>query len=203
MKTNLFWSWFLANEKKLRTIHTLPESEGNQLLYWFYQHLRYYSPKIGFQLIIPTSSKKLSTLSFSTCGDYEVRQLILNLIEAAPRTPNWIISATISTLSEEDSEYFENEFGLNKINCNTSNIKFWRQHIDPITNKLILGIILNFPTTKIDPEIVHSTVVEVIKENLGKNIYNLHIEEIHIHSEIPQDEKLFELRELKLFLENL
>ncbi len=203
MKTPPFWHWFLANEKKLRTIHTIPESEGNQLLYWFYQHLRYYSPKIGFQLIIPTSSKKLSTLSLSTCGDYEVRQLILNLIEAAPKTPNWIISATISTLSEEDSEYFENEFRLNKISCNASNLKVWPKHIDPVTNKLILGIIPNFPIAKIDPEIVHETVVEILKDTLGENIYNRHIKDINLHSEIPQDEKLFELRELKLFLENL
>src|SRR5690554_4856318 len=127
MNTPPFWNWFQANEKKLRTIHTLPESEGNQLLYWFYQHLRYYSPKIGFQLIISTSSKKLSTLSFSSCGDYEVRQLILNLIEAAPKFPNWIISATISTLSEEESEYLENEFNINKASFITSNLKSWIQ----------------------------------------------------------------------------
>lgn len=203
MNTQIFWHWFCRNEKKLRTIHILSENEGNQLLYWFHQHLRYYSSKIGFQLIISTSSKKLSTLSFSSCGDYEVRQLILNLIEAAPKFPNWIISATISTLSEEDSEYFENEFRLNKISRNVSNLKFWRQHIDPITNKLILGIILNFPTTKIAPEIIHSTVVEVLKQNLGEGHNERYIEEIIIHSENPKDEKLFELQELKLFLENL
>ena len=132
-----------------------------------------------------------------------MRQLILNLIEAAPKTPNWIISATISTLSEEESEYFENEFRLNQISCNASSIKFWRQHIDPITNKLILGIILNFPTTKIAPEIVHSTVVEVLKQNLGENIYNHHIEDIIIHSEIPEDEEIFELNDLPLYLEGL
>src|SRR5690554_5160830 len=114
MNTQIFWSWFTANEKKLRTIHTIPESEGNQLLYWFHQHLRYYSPKIGFQLIISTSSKKLSTLSFSSCGDYEAHQIILNLIQSAQKIPNWIISTTIETLSEDDSEYLENEININK-----------------------------------------------------------------------------------------
>jgi hypothetical protein len=103
----------LQERKKLRTIHIISESEGNQLLYWFHQHLRYYSPKIGFQLIISTRVKKPSTFSFSTCGDYEVGQLILNLIEAAPKFPNWIISTNIKTLSEEESEYLENEFNLN------------------------------------------------------------------------------------------
>lgn len=110
MKTPSFWPWFLANEKKLRKIHTLPENEGNQLLYWFYQHLRSYNPKIGFQLVIPTNSKGKPTLSFSACDDDEVRQLIYDLIEAAPNIPNWIISTTIITLSKEDWEYFGNEF---------------------------------------------------------------------------------------------
>lgn len=181
----------------------MPESEGNQLLYWFYQHLRYYSPKIGFQLIIPTSSKKLSTLSFSTCGDSEVRQLILSLIEAAPKFPNWIISATISTLSEEDSEYFENEFHLNKISGNASHLKFWRQLIDPVTNKLILGIILNFSTAKIEPEIIYSTVVGILKDTLGELLYDHYIEDFIIHSQIPEDEEIFELQELRLYLEKL
>ncbi|HLW31225.1 MAG TPA: hypothetical protein VKX40_03110 [Aequorivita sp.] len=203
MNTTPFWSWFQANEKKLRTIHTLPESEGNQLLYWFHQHLRYYSSKIGFQLIIATSSKKPSTLSFSTCGDYEVRQLILNLIESAPKFPNWIISAHISTLTDEEYEYFENEFRLNKINFNASSIEFWPQHIDPITNKAILGIILNFPTPQIDPKIVHQTVVEILKDTLGEKNYERYIADIIIHSDIPEDEALFELSELKQYLENL
>ncbi len=203
MNTQPFWSWFQANEKKLRTIHTLSESEGNQLLYWFHQHLRYYSPKIGFQLIISTSSKKLSTLSFSTCGDYEVRQLILNLIEAAPKTHNWIITATISTLSEEESEYFENEFRLNKFSCNVSNLKFWRQLTDPLTNKITLGIVPSFPTFKIDHEILHSTVAGILKETLGEERYEHYIEDFIIQSEIPENEELFELKDLKLYLEDL
>ena len=130
-----------------------------------------------------------------------MRQLILNLIEAAPKFPNWIISATISTLSEEESEYFENEFRLNKISCNVSNLKFWHQLIDPLTNKITLGIIPNFPTAKINPEIVHETVVGILKDFLGEVLYNRHIEDIIIHNQIPDDEEILELKELKLYLE--
>jgi|SRR5690554_203210 len=202
MNTQIFWSWFTANEKKLRTIHTIPESEGNQLLYWFHQHLRYYSPKIGFQLIISTSSKKLSTLSFSSCGDYEAHQIILNLIQSAQKIPNWIISTTIETLSEDDSEYLENEININKARI-TSNLKSWIQHIDPVTNKFILEIVLNFPTAKTGPEIVHQTVVRILKEILGDYIYNHQIENIIIHSAIPKDKELFELKDLRLYLARL
>ncbi|QAA80806.1 hypothetical protein EI546_03265 [Aequorivita sp. H23M31] len=132
-----------------------------------------------------------------------MRQLILNLIESAPKFPNWIISATISTLSEEDSEYFENEFRINKINFNASTIEIWPQHIDPITNKATLGIVLNFPTPQIDPKIVHQTVVEILKDTLREKHYERYIADIIIHSDIPKDEALFELSELKQYLEDL
>ncbi len=201
MKTNLFWSWFLANEKKLRSIHTLPESECNQLLFWFYQHLRCYSADIGFQILIKTSSKKRRTLTFSTSSDSEVHQIILNLIQSAPEIPNWIISTTIETLSEDDSEYLENEFNINKASFITSNIKSWIQHIDPVTNKFIVGIILNFQTANINPEIAHLTVVRILKETLGDYIYNHYIENIIIHNQLPNDKEVLELKELKIYLE--
>ncbi|SDX33455.1 hypothetical protein [Aequorivita viscosa] len=201
MNTNLFWSWFLANEKKLRSIHTLPEIEGKQLLFWFYQYLRCYSADIGFQILIKTSSKKRRTLTFFTSGDSEAHQIISNLIQSAPKIPNWIISTTVETLSEDDSEYLENEFNINKASFITSNIKSWIQHIDPVTNKLIVGIILNFPTANINPEIAHLTVVRILKEILGDYIYNHRIENIIIHNQLPNDKKVFELRELKLYLE--
>lgn len=200
MNTQVFWHWFSSNEKKLRTIHIISESEGNQLLYWFHQHLRYYSPKIGFQLIISTRVKKPSTLSFSTCGDYEVRQLILNLIEVAPKFPNWIISTNIKTLSEEESEYLENEFNLNYSSI-TSNIKSWIQLIDPSTNKFILGIIMDFPIDKFDPDLLHEVVGFIITDTLGKENFERFIEAFIIHSEPPEDEVLLELKDLIIYLE--
>ncbi len=201
MNTNLFWSWFLANEKKLRFIHKLPEIEGQQLLFWFYQHLRCYSADIGFEILITTSSKKRRTLTFSTGGDSEAHQIILNLIESAPKIPNWIISTTIETLSEDDSEYLENEFNINKASFITSNIKAWIQHIDPVTNKFIVGVVLNFPTANITPELTLQTVIRILKEILGDYIYNHHIENIIIHNLIPNDKEVFVLKDLKLYLE--
>ncbi len=196
-----FWSWFTANEKKLRTIHILSESEGNQLLYWFHQHLRYYSSKIGFQLIISTSSKKLSTLSFSTCGDYEVRQLILNLMEAAPKFPHWIISATLTSLADEDPDFFEKEYCLNGICCKPSNIKFWCHLIDPDTDQFVLGIILDFPIDDMDPELLYEIVGIILTDTLGEEQYEQYIEAFIIHSELPEDEELLELKNLKIYLE--
>ena len=203
MNTNIFWLWFRTNEKKLRSIHTLPESEGEQLLYWFYQHLRYYNSKIGFQIVIATSQKKQPTLSFSTWGDYKVRQLILNLIESAPKISNWIISTTIETLSDEDSEYLENEFNLNNSSFIASSLRSWIQRIDPGTNKFILGIILNFATANIHPEIVKLAVIGILKDTLGELLYDRYIEDFIIHSQIPEDEEVFELCELKPYLKGL
>ncbi|QAA80856.1 hypothetical protein EI546_03535 [Aequorivita sp. H23M31] len=130
-----------------------------------------------------------------------MRQLILSLIESALKFPNWIISTIIETLSEDDSEYLENEFNINKASFITSNIKSWIEHIDPVTNKFMLGIVLNFPTAKTGREIVHQTVVRILKETLGDYIYNHQIENIIIHNQLPNDKEVLELKELKLFLE--
>lgn len=81
---NTFWSWFTANENKLRSIHNLSDCERTELLFWLSQHLKYYSPKIGHRLIVDPEGKEPPTLSFSICGDPEVRGLILNLMAEAP-----------------------------------------------------------------------------------------------------------------------
>jgi|SRR5690554_3783573 len=202
MNTSFFWHWFTANEKRLRKIHNLPESEGNQLLYWFFQHLNYYSPKIGYRIIIPTQTRELPTLDFFSYGDPEVRMLIIQLIETAPEFPDWIIKASITSLAKEDPDYFEKEYCLNGLCCKPSYIRFWVELIDPDTDRFILGIHLDTPANNIDPDLVHETVVAILKDILGDEKYNHHIEDIVIHDQIPHDEDILELNELKLYLED-
>lgn len=43
----------------------------------------------------------------------------------------------------------------------------------------------------------------ILKETLGEEQYVRYIEDIIIHSEIPEYEEIFELQELRLYLENL
>lgn len=202
MNTPPFWSWFLTNEKKLRTIHTLPENEGNQLLYWFYQHLQYYNSNIGFQLIIPTTSKELPTLSFLTYGDFEDRQPILTLIESAPKLKGWVIKASLSSLEDQYSDYFQKEYCLNGICCKPSNIKLWGLSIDPKTDLFILGIFLDFSTDKYDSDLLREVVAIILTDTLGEERFEKHIEDFCIYSKLPEDEELFELNELKQYLED-
>ena len=202
MKT-LFWPWFLANEKKLRAINTLPESNRKELLYSFSEHLKYYNPNIGYRIIIPPQNRELPTLAFSTSRDPEVRALVLNLMETAPKLKDWIITASINSLADQNPDYFEKEYCLNGICCKPSNIKFWGLSIDPNTGQFILGIIFDFPINNLDPILLYEIVVIMLIDTLGEESYDRYIEDIIIHSEIPEDEDLFELQELKLYLEDL
>lgn len=198
---NPFWSWFLANEHILRNIHSLSEKGREELLYWFAKHLEYYSPNIGYRLIIPPENQDLPTLAFSTCGDPEVRALILHLMETAPKFKDWIITASITSLADQDPDYFEKEYCLNGLCCKPSHIKFWTLLIDPETDQFILGIHLDIPTNNIDPELVHEIVAIILKDSLGDENYEHHIEDIIIHDQLPDDEEILPLKELKLYLE--
>ncbi len=201
MKTQPFWSWFLANEKILRNIHSLSEKGREELLYWFSKHLDYYSPKIGYRFIIPHLSQEPPTLSFSTSGDPELRILIVQLLETAPKLPHWIITASITSLADQDPNYFEKEYCLNSLCCKPSQIKFWTLLIDPETDQFILAIHLHISTNNIDPDLVYETVVAILIDTLGDEKYNHHIEDIIIHNQLPVDEEILELKELKLYLE--
>ena len=128
--------------------------------------------------------------------------LIIQLIETAPEFPDWIIKASITSLAEEDPDYFEKEYCLNGLCCKPSYISFWVALIDPDTDRFILGIYLETPTNNIDPDLVHETVVAILKDILGDKKYNHHIEDIVIHDQIPDDEDILELNELKLYLED-
>ena len=198
-----FWSWFTANENKLRSIHNLSDCERTDLLFWLSQHLKYYSPKIGHRLIIPPEGQEPATLSFSICGDPEVRGLILNLMAEAPRYENWIISASLSSLATEDPDYFEKEYCLEGICCRPSHIKFWGEVAEVNTKQFHLGIVLNFPITHMEPTILKQIVSIILTDTLGESLYHRHIKGFTIHPQIPEDEELFELYELKLYLEEL
>ena len=203
MNTTHFWSWFTANEYKLRSLHNLYDNERTELLFWLSQHLKYYSLQIGHRLIIPQEGKEPSTLSFSICGDPEVRGLILKLMSEAPQYENWIISASLKSLANEDQDYFEKEYCLEGICCRPSNIKFWGEVAEVNTKQFILGIVLNFPITHIEPIILKAIVAIILTDTLGESLYHRHIKGFNIHTQIPEDEDLFELYELKLYLEEL
>lgn len=200
---NPFWSWFTANEKKLRAINRLPENDRHELLYWFSQHLHYYCPKIGHRVIIPHENQGLPTIAFSSSRDPEVRALILNLMETAPKFKDWIITASITSLSDQDPDYFESEYCLNGICCKPSDIKFWAQLADPDTHQFILGIILDFPIDKLDPIRLYEIVEIILNDTLGEERYDRHIEDFIIHPQIPENEDLFNLQDLKQYLEDL
>lgn len=202
MKTSNFWHWFTANENKLRTIHDLTDSERTELQFWLSQHLKYYSPKIGHRLIIPPNGIEKPTLSFSICGDPEVRSLILSLMAEAPTYKNWIIAASLTSLAD-DPDYFDNEYCLNGITLKPSNIKFWGESIDVKKKQFILGIILDFPIDNIDPDLLRQIVRIVLIDTLGESTYNRYIEDFIVHLKIPEDEEIFELYELKMYLEGL
>lgn len=203
MNAHHFWQWFLANETILRNIHSLSDKGREELLYWFSKHLEYYSPKIGYRFIIPPENQDLPTLAFSTCGDPEVGALILHLMESAPKNKDWIITAYITSLADQDPDYFEKEYCLNGICLKPSNIKFLALLIDPDTDQFILGIILDFPINKYDSDLLREIVGIILNDTLGEERFKHYIEDFIIKSQIPQDEELFELKDLKLFLEGL
>lgn len=198
---NPFWLWFLTNEHILRNIHTLSEKGREELLYWFSKHLDYYSPNISFRIIIPPIDQDLPTLSFGASAEPEVRVLLVKLLETAPKLPNWIITASITSLADLDPNYFEKEYCLNGFCCKPSHIKFWALLNDPITDQFIFGIHLDIPTNDKDPDLVYETVVIILKDTLGDEKYERHIEDIIIQNQLPDDEEIRELKELKLYLE--
>ena len=161
----------------------------------------YYSPKIGYRFIIPPLSQEPPTLSFSTSGDPKLRILIVQLLETAPKLPHWIITASITSLADQDPNYFEKEYCLNGLCCKPSHIKFWTLLIDPETDQFILGIHLDIPTNNIDPELVHEIVAIILNDTLGDESFERHIEDFIILDQLPDDEEILELKDLKLYLE--
>jgi len=183
---NPFWSWFLANEKTLRNIHSLSDKGREELFYWFSKHLEYYSPHIGYRLIIPPENQDLPTLAFSTCGDPQIRAMVLNLMEIAPKLKDWTISATLTSLVNEDPDFFEKEYCLNGICCKPSNIKFWCHLIDPDTDQFILGIILDFPIDDMDLELLYEIVAIILTDTLGEGKFERFIEDFFFKPNFPR-----------------
>lgn len=202
MKTPSFWQWFTANEKKLRSLHNLSMCERAELLFWLSQHLKYYSPRIGHRLTIPKNGNEPPTLSFSICGDPEVRGLILDLMAEAPSYQDWIISASLNSLAE-DPDYFEKEYCLEGICCRPSNIRFWAEVADVNTKKFILAIIFTFSISYLEATILKQLVEIILTDTLGESLYHRHIKDFKIHSQVPEKEELFPLYELKIYLEDL
>src|SRR5690554_2462089 len=196
-----FWSWFTANEKTLRKVHSLSDHEREELLYWFSQHLKYYSTTIGHRLIIPFEVGEPARLSFATYGRPKGRVMVLKLMEAAPKLPYWIISASIPSMSDQDPDYFEKEYCLNGICLKPSGIKFWGMFLDPDTDQFILGICLDFPIHKFDPDLLHEVVAIIITDTLGEEKFERLIEAFFIQTELPKGEELLELKDLKIYLE--
>ena len=203
MKTPSFWLWFMANEKTLKKLHSLSEKKREELMYWFSTHLDYFNPQIGYRLMIPPNSQELPTLAFTTNGDLEARKHILHLMETAPKTKDWIISATITSLAEEDPNYYEKEYCIEGVCCRQSNIKFWGELIDLNTKQLVLGIIFNFPIKEVQPDLLRQIISIVLIDTLGEQLYDRYIKDFIIYTQIPEDEDLFELYELKMYLEGL
>ena len=120
----------------------------------------------------------------------------------APKYENWIIAASLTSLAD-DPDYFDNEYCLNGNTLKPSNIKFWGESIDVKKKQFFLGIILDFPIDNIDPDLLRQIVCIVLIDTLGESMYNRFIEDFIVHLKIPEDEEIFELYELKMYLEGL
>src|SRR5690554_5778491 len=158
MKTPSFWLWFMANEKTLRGINHLNKRKRSKLIYWLSKHLEYYNPKIGFRLIVPYENQGTPSIAFSAGKNLEVRPHILHLMETAPITKNWIISASLTSLADNDPDNFEKANYINGIYLKPSNIRFWVLSISPNTYQFTLGIVLDFPITKKNQKLLYETV---------------------------------------------
>lgn len=177
--------------------------EKSDLLYAFVHHLQYYNPKIGYRLILASESEGIPTLAFSSRRDPDLRPVIIHLMETAPKLKDWIITASKTSLAEQYPDYFDKEYCLYGICCKPSDIRFWGLCIDSDTKESILGIVLDFPIDKLDPIRLYEVVAIILMDTLGEESYDRHIEDFIVHSQIPDDEDLFELSNLKMYLEGL
>jgi len=121
----------------------------------------------------------------------------------APKYQDWIISAWLNSLADENPDYFEKEYCIEGICYKPSNIKFWGEFIVVEKVKFVLGIIFDFPIDNIEPNLLRQIVGIVLTDTLGELTYEHYIEDFIIHSETPEDEEIFELFDLKMYLEGL
>src|SRR5690554_4695236 len=201
MKTPSFWLWFIANEKALRGINHLNKRKRSKLIYWFSKHLGYYNPKIGFRLIVPLENQGTPSIAFSAGENIELRPDILHLMKTAPHTKKWIITASLTSLADNDPDYFEKGNYINGIYLKPSNIKFWGLSIHPDTRQFFLGIVLDLPIAKKDENLLYEAVESILIDTLGEERYYHYIEDFCIYSELPEDEDLLSLKDLKQYLE--
>ena len=79
----------------------------------------------------------------------------------------------------------------------------WREVAEVNSKQFLLGIVLNFPITHIEPILLKAIVAIILTDTLGESLYHRHIKGFNIQTQIPEDQEIFELYDLKMYLEGL
>lgn len=105
-----FWTWFIDNHMKLKTLRTLKPKDQKHYTFWLDWHLHFYAKGIDYLLVFPKRSKDKAQLIITANGNPQYFEKVEEIINTAPRMNDWTITAFI----KPKYEYDELESGLDK-----------------------------------------------------------------------------------------
>lgn len=199
-----FWSWFIDNHPKLKTLRDLKPKDQKHYTFWLNWHLHFYTPGIDFLLVFPNREKDKLQMIITANGNPDYFDKVEEVVKAAPQLKDWKFTAFI----QPQHDYEELEKGLDKpyvfqdITLKASEIKFLPLEYEGEKKIDMIVFLKNFTIYSHNKNLLQLIFI-MVQDLLGeKSLYeNINFVEL---AQLPEsDEELICLYDLLFYLDEI
>lgn len=202
---DFFWSWFIDNHTKLRTLNTLNAKDKKHYLYWLDWHLHFYAPSVDFILIFPNRKNEKTQMIITSNGNPDFFNSVEEVVNSAPQLNDWEFIAFVQPSKDLD----EMEAGLDKpyvfkdINLKASELKFMPFEYEN-EKKIDMMVYLKNFTVHCNNKNLLQVVFIIMQDIIGEKLLFENINFVEL-AQMPEEEniELIYLYDLQYYLDEI
>jgi hypothetical protein len=200
-----FWTWFIDNHKKLKTLRELKPKQQKHYTFWLNWHLHFYAPGTDFILVFPNREKEKIQMIITANGNPDYFNNVEKMVKAAPQLRDWKFTAFVQPKQdyEELENGLDNPYVFKDITLKTSELKFMPFEYENEKKIDMIVYLKNF-TIYSQNENLLQLIYIMMQDLLGeKSLYeNINFVEL---AQLPEqeDDELIYLYDLQYYLDEI
>jgi hypothetical protein len=199
-----FWTWFIDNHAKLKSLRTLAPKEQKHFTFWLNWHLHFYAAGVDYILIFPNRKKEKIQMIITANGNPEYFEKVEEIVAAAPLLAEWTFTAFI----QPSQDYEKLEEGLDKpyvfqdITLKASEMKFLPFEYNGEKKIDMVVYLKNYVLHSHNSNLLQ-IVYFMLQDLLGEKMLYGNINFVEL-AQIPEDQSNFlHLYDLQLYIDDM
>lgn len=206
MKTSTtFWNYFTYNHKAIANLPYEPTKSQTNINRWLDRHIKNYCHHLDYIIRFPKSKGEKPEIIITANGNALYFNYVLNLVKAAPKIPNWKVTAFIQPSTERDQmiDGLDKPYIFCDLVLKTSELKFQPLEPTAANRKLDVIVFLKDYSIYCNSKILLEAVFIIMQDLLGEKSFHDNLNFVQL-GQMPEEEgHLIQLYDLQVYIDEI